>query len=56
MPPNVCNVNRSLEVRHEVGHTFRHSLHANLKSRFVTQTITVLYRKVSQVIAFNLFL
>ena len=53
---NVCNVNRSLEARHEVGHAFRRSLHANLKSRLVTQTITALYRKMSQVIAFLLFL
>ena len=56
MLPNVCNVNRSLEARHEVGHAFRRSLHANLKSRLVTQTITALYRKMSQVIAFLLFL
>ena len=56
MLPNVCNVNRSLEARHEVGHAFRRSLHANLKSRLVTQTITALYRKMGQVIAFLLFL
>ena len=56
MLPNVCNVNRSLEARHEVGHAFRRSLHANLKSRLVTQTITTLYCKMSQVIAFLLFL
>ena len=56
MLPNVCNVNRSLEARHEVGHAFRRSLHANLKSRLVTQTITALYRKMSQVITFLLFL
>ena len=36
MLPNVCNVNRSLEARHVVGHAFRRTLHANLKSRFVT--------------------
>ena len=56
MLPNVCNVNRSLEARHEVGHAFRRSLHANLKSRLVSQTITTLYCKMSQVIAFLLFL
>ena len=56
MLPNVCNVNRSLEATHEVGHAFRRSLHANLKSRLVTHTITTLYCKMSQVIAFLLFL